>query len=567
MKHVFPIVCFAISLALGWLVTSPTEPEPGVEDNQKVRKVRGGPVSTNQEELSEVRRIDKLDSYDQQVYQVIALASSIPIEDIPEWHREELMNGLEGDLETLFWRITSERWLEAAPKEFLDWAYMMNYRQADLHFSQWLEKSPEDAENYLKKYSKYQRGSKLAQAISRIAKSKPEVALELLARHAGKLGTGGGYYTRRMIDSLVQADLESLLESRASWSEAAKRQLTPQIAYALMLKDFSRGISMIQDENVSWRNLGQQEPQKERRKIADLLLKNRDSLPDGMFGKILESSPNLFCSADSLELFQSTPEELGISDRSYNSLVYAARYIPLTAKNSAQFMELINGERATLSHRKGMLQQKISEWDRKDSEGLRAWLGTLDDPDLHETADLSLTLFDAKADEQFSKPSVSSDIGKIMSGGKFEYDLQRRVARWNSEETQKAIEAFQGLTGEEKGAVFKSATNQHMYEPLNYDFLKVVYAEKAANPSEEGEPSRNIYGNPYTNFTNKYAAEEPAKAAEWASQLAVGKERDSAIKSVAKVWQSYSPREVNAWIDTLPASDQTAAREAITSSR
>ena len=567
MNRYPPILCFVISLVLGWLVTSPSEIESEGENLPETRKIRGGQVSTNQEELSEVRKIAKLESYDQQVYQVIALASSIPIEEISEWHRKELMNGLEGDLETLFWRITSERWLEAAPKEFLDWAYMMNYRNADLYFSQWMEKSPEAAEKYLKKFSSYQRVGKLAQAISRIAKSNPEAALEMLSENIGQLGSNGDYYARRMISSLAKTDLEGLLKSRASWPEVVKRKVTPQIAFALFQNDYSKGLSFIQEENVSWRDLGRLGSQSERSKIADLLLKNRDSLPKGEFEKILGSAPNLFCSENSLELFLSSAEELGISESNYTSLFYSAKYIPLTSKNSAQFMEMINGESATLSRRQDILKMKISEWDPKDSEGLRTWLGILDDPDLHETADRGLKDFDANVEEAISKPGFDTDIEKILNGEEMGGYLQKRVSHWTPEETQKAVEAFRNLSQEEKVEVFGAATERLNRGEYNFDFYKEVYSENTA-----GIMTRDRHGTPrvisaFSRFVGDYSTEEPAKAAEWAAGLSPGGARNNAIYHVAKNWHGYSPSEVAEWIDSLPAADQTAAREALTSSQ
>lgn len=559
MKRALPILSFLIALVLGWVFTPATIAKLKVETELSTRILRIGKARAESGERERVREIDRQMTREEKVRQVIALASSIPVDEIAKWHRSDLIDVLDDDLETLFFRITSERWLEANPKEFMEWAMMMNYRQADLHLAQWAIKDPEAANDFIKGLPRSDRSEKISEVALEMVKSDPGLALEFLSRNLSVFSGQNDYYFRKSLNSLAKENPEALLAAGKTWPKAARDQASSAIAGVYLHEDFAKGLSFLQSEGLNWQAMSQSAD----RKIAAILIENRNQLPDGWLSQMLRRSPWAFTSAaNGLELLESDPASLELDSRSFARLVESAGNIPITEKNRGRLMAVINGETVPLENRETILRDKIRKWNKSDSDGLRDWLGTLDDPALHAAADEGLAQFDNQSD---FKPTVEGDIAKFMGPERLDYNATKRIAKWTPAETEKALGAFRGLSPEEKQVSFESVRDGLQSNGTNFSFYKEVLTEASKFPPSEGENTRNEQERiaAFQTFSRNYASMEPAKAAAWAAQLAPGDARLNAISGVANAWNQYSPSETEAWIRTLPAADQEAAKKVL----
>lgn len=557
MKSAFPLLSFLAALGIGWIFTPAPKEKPSGKTELSTRSLHESDPEFASKGRERTGEIARLTTREEQVHQLIALASSIPVGDIAEWHRSDLINALDDDLETLFSRITSERWLEANPKEFMEWATMMNYRQADLHLAQWAINDPEGANDFVKGLPRSNRAYKISRMISEMAKSDPDLALKFLERNLLGSSNHDSYHLKSALTSFAKDHLEAILAARESWPKAARDQASTVIAGVLFKKDFAKGLSFLESEGLDWKSMANSNDQN----LAEALIKNRDQLPEGWLSKIIHQSSWAFISAkNGLALFESDPEALGLDSRSLANLAANAGIIPMTGKNPERLMAVINGGTISLETRQSILRSKIGSWADGDSDGLREWLGTLNDPELHAIADQGLVEFDSQPD---SKPSVADNIAKVVGGSSLDYTLIRSISRWTPAETGKAVAAFRSLSPQEQQATFTSLQMALNNAPSNFDFFKEVFAEAAKLPAPDDENNQMRTGQNFQRFSSSYANVEPAKAAEWASQLPEGSGRQSAIQGVVQAWKNYSPSEAESWIRTLPANDQDAARKGL----
>jgi hypothetical protein len=105
MKTLLPLFGFLSAFLLGWFPNSSSTSFEKAKQSARLHhrstEVRGSAIAHH-----ETKKVERLKSYEDQLQYVIALASSIPISEIKDWHENSYLDALDGDLEHLFWSIT-----------------------------------------------------------------------------------------------------------------------------------------------------------------------------------------------------------------------------------------------------------------------------------------------------------------------------------------------------------------------------------------------------------------------------------------------------------------------------
>lgn len=553
MKAAIPLIALAAAFALAWFFTP--LPQGDTPRSEEVTPGKLAHSSHSSHSSSPQRRANILaqkSTYQDKARHVIALASSIPIPEIKDWHTNSYLDALDGDLEHLFSSITSERWLEDNPREFLTWSQTMNYERHDFFLAKWAETDPNAALSFLKTSSPGNFPSQFSSLLRTLTQTNPEIAFDLAAKHLPSMPAS--HYRNNTLASLANLDPERALALRDTLPASLHFKTTIAIAGTLLKSDFSRSLQLLQEEKAGWEGLLQALDSGPYYESRTALIENSSSLPAGWLEKIIERSPHNLILNNSLALFDASPAELGVSETAYQKLLNNAQNTNFSKEVRPQLMNLINGTKLPLETRRAFLAKQIQNWETDNPHGLRNWLSQIDDPSLHETADINLSAYNEQSVANATPNSnTPASLVKTLSYG---INEPSTTSGWDATQVSQGIEAYQNLTPQEQAATFAALSRNARGQQGNRQFEAAVYQHQASLPLPENSSERNQIIQNITIFSATWASKEPAKAASWAAQLPPGPSREWSLRNVARTWHSYSKSEVHSWFGTLPASDQ-----------
>lgn len=549
MKGILPILAFAISFMGGWLIFGSSE-EP--KEKELVVSSRREVVSTIGVEVK-VRRlagkIRRFESYQDQVREVIALATSLPVNEIKEWHAKSFLKSLDADLENLFINITSERWLEADPRGYMEWATMMQSRHRDLHLAQWAARDLDGAVAYVRRLPRAEVMRGLQSMIRNLAKVDPEMAFEAAGKYLASTVEEQPTEAASILAVLAGLDLESALTLRESWTEELREKTTSGLVEVLFLNDVSRGLRFLEDEGKDWRTILKAMERGRSGKLKEMIFDRPGDLPEGWVEKMVRNSPYAFRSKKILDWFESDPETLGVSGESLRKVAMSAAWIDFGNENRGRLMALINGDQLLPAERKRLLEKQVSRWPLEDADELRDWLGGLDDPELHEAADHALEKYDEKESEATpgARNSPADLMRKLVEGESV--GVWGLNERWTPNDEATAAQYMRGVSDEERVTLVERLDDRGVLTDIPRKFGAELIQDALASGSEK-------LAEGMADFAGRWAKEKPGEASAWVAELPSGNDRLKAAMRVARVWKDYSPTEAKAWVESLPPGER-----------
>lgn len=540
---------FLTSILLGWFIAprAPTqENERPPTLSSRVLEDREGKASEADRRLAEFR---KLASRDEQVRYLIALASSIPIDEIESWLSGGEFSSLDERLQSLFRGILKERWLEVEPRELIAWAMATGDDDTDRFLGIWAERDATAATDYLLGLNSSQSSQWMRKMIGKLLKGDPALALTIAGKHL----TDDFDPFRMNYDSLVyglaRLDLEAVMAMRENWSEGLKQSSASAILAVLFEKDFAAGMKFLTDENLDWQVFSAA-TYYFGNAIPRLCLEHADEIPAGWLNRILENREQ-----QGLDWLEMDPVELGVDPEIFANFARRASF-GYYQYDDERVMNLLNSGRLSLENRKNMLETRVRVWGRPDPDSLRRWLAGLQDEELFETADQQLVSFEEGFKPAPFKENRPADrlreIVAVEGGARFSSGF------WNADEAHELALVFRGFGPDEKARAYARFGEEEIASHLPTWFGAELLAD-AVSSSQEGVARPVDLLNQLQPFMNRWANGEPAKSAEWVEKLPAGEDKVTAAREVAKVWASYSPEEARRWVETLPA----AVREEI----
>lgn len=554
---------FLVSLAVGWLLTSVEESTGEVEPMISERSMRGARNEAATHARQVARKLGELETYDEQVRRVIALASSLSIDEIRDWHSQSYLDSLDADLENLFINITSERWLEVDPRGYLEWATVMKYPRTKLHIAKLAARDLEGAVSYVLEQQRSQVNRGMRDLIQNLAAIDLEKAFEAAHLHLASAASDSSTESNLVLATLSKLDLEAALALRATWSTELQERTISGVLEALFEDDFSNGLRFLEEEGKDWRSLSKAMGQRGHEDLRDLVMTRRKDLPEGWLEKMIEESPYVFRSKHVLEFLEQAPGNLVLSASALEKVLGTSAYVNFGKENRGRTMALVNGSEISLKTRMRFMKLQISRWPRGDSEGLRAWLGGLNDVALHEVADGALADFDERESSyspgERKRPAV--EFQEMASGKRGQYWSTGEL--WTPGDANEARKVYRTMNDSEKAILVNKLRDDDRFDQMPWQLSSEMLAD--ALSQEDGRLER--LGETITEFSNDWAKKAPGEAAVWVSGLPAGLERLEAAAKVAEIWQGYSPEETRVWVETLEPDEQAAVRKVLEKGR
>ena len=219
-----------------------------------------------------------------------ALALTVPVEDIEEWLEEDYFDTADSRVDSLFYRVLYERYLDADPEAFPNRSLHKNYTTTHTarYMKEWTRRDPAAAREFLERQGNWKKYRTVAEAvIQQLAVTDKAAALELIEASDDRMGPnslniGNG------LKEIALGDPDGLMLSAQRWSEPLRKRALDASAEAVLGRDFLEGVAWIQEQGGPQAVTVMRDAMGQQKKFGAQLLKHAAQLPDGWMTKILQ---------------------------------------------------------------------------------------------------------------------------------------------------------------------------------------------------------------------------------------------------------------------------------------
>ena len=549
MKVLALTLTFAVAMLFGWLVSKhPSESTTLNSRHEKTQSTTSQKTKAAAEVTATFQEIKKLDTYSDQALFTIALASSLPIEDLEHWLSSEALKSLDDRLSHLFREIASHRWIEEQPKEYLEWARLHHSDSLKKNLPHVALRDPELAVEFIDRNSSFS----FPLMVRELLALDPDLAVRMAEEH---LSTHPDPefepHDSLVMSALAKVDLEASLRVLEKLPANKKKNAATGIFSVLLKQDFQKGLDFFQKQNLSVENLFSALTSDPSGETSRLLVKHHEDLPGGLLEKLFNSSELGYRTTGLLPLIEIPREVLGINDEAFQNLCRQLTHSYHSYADKPMMMKLINSSHVPLETREGFLLGQIQRWPEWDSEGLRSWLGTLEAESLFQHADQALEEKDAKASPDYQEIYSPVDRFRNIISGEEKNSFSSGF--WTPDEMREVKSQFHQLNPEERKRCFEFFGDENGLDSLPFDFSSLLLSD--ALKHQNIDSAEALIGQ-LESFASHWARFKTAATADWVKQLPDGPDKISAAREVARVWAEHDPDEAHIWVETFPEQEQ-----------
>lgn len=481
---------------------------------------------------------------------ILALASAVPVSEIPKWLDGGWFPHSEGFESTFFTELLLRRWELAEPLALAGWQMQTKSQDAEPILIRFANTDPEAVIALLE-----ERGWSAINVLSEIAKSHPALALdrfmELISRDIGhsaaETNTASFLYAMaRTHPAILEGALGKL---PAFWRASAENALVGQ----RLTDDFDEEIRELWNAPDGWMHFHNN---LSREGMADKLFGELPNLPASWRQAIANGDWFIWNNSEKwwhadLEGGGFTPEQA--RKIRMTALKRMSQYNPDKAIASMDVIELSANERAD------MLQQIMipTTSDPEESAKLLKLLPTEEDRLAARTILNRMTSF-------VPIPPIDDPAEWLATFGTADpkssgfYQYRNMLRNWEPEKLSELAARIRDLPDDRKLEVAGLLQTQSCdYSTDDGPFLQ---SESLRCLAEHPDKFPDIIQTTSTHAV-KLAQKNPAAATKWVRSLPVGEARQWAQKNLAAYWVQADPNAARHWLNSLPKTEQSPVRE------
>lgn len=557
MKVVKLVLIFLASAgAAWWLPGSIEDSEEKDEVLRSGRVIRAGDMGGGTGR-SQFRELEKISDAGERLRWVVALASSIPVEEIAGLYESGILNSLDDRLEKIFREIALERWLEAVPVAMMKWSMVTEVGNFELYAAKWAIRDSEALMRFVNELPVAGRPGLMRGLFGELVRLDPDQAMALAKDQFVGNVDGFDESVDGIAYQLARHNLEEFLQLREGWAPDLRESTKSAVASVLLQRDFAEGLEFLKSDEKGWDALSGAMSLDIDGGLFRELLEKIGEVPEGWMEEILVRPRWRMPGGIQLDWLELDAAAFGVSEAVFEEFArQASGGMPGTMSyfdegQRKRVMDLVNGPSLDLVTRRSLLRDQIQWWPGWEDDKVGAWLGELKDEALFDTADRMLAWKEArKQSGQLDKPQER--IRKIAAGEVAGFSS----GYWSAEEIRETNRVFRDLSAEEKGKAVQFFENDPLMTSYWPSEFRGVMVQEVL---EEGGDTYKLVGH-FSEFVSEWARKEPAKVATWSESLPEGERRLDAVRAVAEQWADYSVEEVAAWGDTLPAEEKAVVR-------
>ncbi|YCM43823.1 hypothetical protein V2O64_21170 [Verrucomicrobiaceae bacterium 227] len=545
MKTLLFISLFLASFLITWLIpqhpeTAPTEPVTKSLSTRKQSK-KNSPQRSAHQEFS---RIARLTDPEARLQHLIALANSIPIDQLDTWLTASNLAPLDPSLRSLLLTIACDRWLEAAPADLITWNERSKLVDTSFYLARWLTQDRESFNTYLRDNSSgYTQQYLVPQTIQHLAKLDFNLAFDF-AKEQLQPSAGLSYHTTNdILFTLAKQDPDTFRSLAPTLPGYFKNSIAAALISSTLESDFPAAISQLATGDIGLRQLDTTCSMIGNDAFIETVIDNHEHLPDGWLEKLLQGY-HFSHSSKTLPLLELTPTELGVSEKAFTNLMFRQQWHDFGLENRPRLFAILNNPDLPLAARKNLLSGQLQYWLKNPSDQLTAQLENLQDPALRDQV-------------LQQHESVEALLQKANPNAGTKLPVHQHLD-WTPSQTQEALAIFKNASPTDQRNTLLQIEESSWGNNPNRPYLSEVLATLAAQDQSIDLERKNKDLSLTATFANDWAIDSPSQAAAWVEKLPPGDHRLWAAKNVARTWQLYSPTEAETWINTLSTTEQSA---------
>ena len=549
----------ALGMAIGWSLDRGVSPDRNPEPGPSSKSERRGPRDLRSVPphgvTARVHGIGAMEGTGRKMKAAYALALTVPVEDIEEWLEEDYFDTADSRVDSLFYRVLYERYLDADPEAFLNRSLHKNYTTTHTarYMKEWTRRDPAAAREFLERQGNWKKYRTVAEAvIQQLAVTDKAAALELIEASDDRMGPnslniGNG------LKEIALGDPDGLMLSAQRWSEPLRKRALDASAEAVLGRDFLEGVAWIQEQGGPQAVTVMRDAMGQQKKFGAQLLKHAAQLPDGWMTKILQYESWSLARNDPEKWLAATPETLGVEPSALRG-VRSKALQQLVSKDWDKAAAFLHSK-GNLSdyERKSLVERLARKLASRDKDKATAWVAGLGDPVLREAAQARIDA--TKSPSGSRAPGINPTELVTNAAAKSSLENSYSARSWTSAQTAEAMQAFTRLEGAERTAASKNLLQQAHSLPLELRgavIKELIESPSVQDPGDAYSRSPEYQFQAMKNLALAWAEATPAAAAHWVESLPAGKERNEAAAMILGTWRMDSPREAERWLNGLP---------------
>jgi hypothetical protein len=432
--------------------------------------------------------------------------------------------------QSIFMRTVLRRWVEADPSAAAQWCAGNATSQLPEALRLWSRQDAPGARRFLASLPMDVREKAVAACAAGMAESNPAAALQFLATQADS--NWSGYSFKEAFRMLAENDPDWLCGNCDRLPSPLRQSAYEAAAASMADKNWS--------EAASW---AMKQPNSDGL-LRTVLTKAPDPATALQFLASLPESSQSSASNNLWKLTQKDPAGLmqalaatsSLSASAVNNLLSAAME-PLKSKNPAAAAAQLQAAFPFPEKLAEYAHSIAGSWFQQDAAAARTWVEGLPDGDAKTKALDSLAAAEAKSRQAEIPPTNAAD--RLLSGLQTDESMDHsKVLRLTADERRMALA---------KGAARSSSTFRDVmqtYHPEEYGRWLLAQGDDGGEAPNQNEVSE---------FSAKWAAEDPPSAAAWVLQIPNETARSQTAARVALQWAAVDPESAAKWIQLLPA--------------
>jgi len=548
-----PMLLVAVMLAGalgGWLgggkSQSPEEtpaapPRPSSSRPPRVSKVPA-------EVVERVRQVRLAGNRSERLRQVVILATNLPLEEFPLWYQGNFLEFLDGTIESVFYQILTERWLEAEPLVAARWMLENGKGSSGRALEVWVAEDREAAIRFVTELPVGKRAELLPGLILAVGRtSVPEALLLLEHWRTPEL------QTYRILPTLARQDRAALVSHAQGLRGAARTELIQAAAGAWLVDDLPWVVSLMQREGIGPELFGHLINTGEIG-AGRIFIEQAGALPDGWLESMQPDHLRLLCLGSEADWLALTGPRPGISAEVLQKIQIEAASTPWWYNDlRAPGLKLVeSGDWLPMEARLKIAETLARRW-KDDPEAARRWADSLGG-ELHAAAAKGLAAMEEELEASSRSSTSPDDVVRAFQSGN---NVKLSEMDWSAAQTAQAVRAANAMPPGTAVDLLPTMGLRHLPKPVAAAVLERALAAPEDHVHGPSSNNQTRYKATYE-FAAAWAAEEPASAAAWVESLPPGEARLWAAKNVALQWDLHSTAEVRTWANKLPPAERDA---------
>ncbi|GAA5122999.1 hypothetical protein JIN84_10820 [Luteolibacter yonseiensis] len=556
--HLKPVglLVFLATAAIGWnLASSPAVRISRKEEETKSpkharRTDRAGVADAARTRISSLRAIADPEA---RFLATVALANSLSPDDFAAWMDGKWFTLRGGPEHLVFDRILMERWRNEDPEGLLVWSAKNNNGAADGIVADWAANDPQ---RLLEFYKSHPDQGREMSALSKIAKSSPQIAL---ARFQEMLAAGlSGRYSGAA-DGVLSAILEkspaTLLDVLVTLPPEMKLAVEGMMSRKRLDASFSEEIRNLWERPDGWEVFSRSGIDE---KTSEKLLGELANLPPEWRGALATNAWNVMIGGNTEKWYNADLEGAGFSPD-------AARSIRQRAVSSMAYQnpEAALARMAEIEmdprERKRLQDQAVARL--RDPEKVRKLIPLMTNGEDREVLEKKLETLSASPQGMPETPQDFLDqLGKLDGSRNSALPYFAELQNWDPQKVSEVSTRFRELPAEKKQQIAQAiiggnASSSDTGE-LKGDALRYLL-ENPPPKKADADPFSSVAAVGATYVVN-LSNQDPETAIAWVKKIPAGEDKSWMQKNLYSNWKQYDPKAAEQWKKSLPAAELEA---------